>query len=140
LNVDDAIVMVPFLERDELAAIYRRAAVLLQTSESEGFGLPLIEALACGCPVIASDIPVLREVGGQAAEYCVVGHVESWKESVVRLLRSRTQPDREWDLRRRHGLDRAEQFSWAENARQTERIYRQVLDAAALGTPAAMHR
>lgn len=53
------------LERCQIAELYRRAAVVLLTSEAEGFGLPLIEALACGAIVVASDIPVFREVGGR---------------------------------------------------------------------------
>ena len=63
----DAIVVLPFVDRATLAAVYRRAALALLPSEREGFGLPLVEALACGTPVVASDIPVLREVGGDAA-------------------------------------------------------------------------
>jgi glycosyltransferase involved in cell wall biosynthesis len=127
LNVEHAIVVLPFLERDVLAAVYRRAALLLHTAESEGFGLPLIEAMACGCPVVASDLPVLREVGAQAAVYCRVADVNRWKDQVLDLLRERIQPGDVWELRRQTGIAHAARFSWAENARQTARIYRKVL-------------
>ena len=63
LQLEDAIVVLPFLDRSTLAAVYRQSAVLLLPSEREGFGLPVLEALACGTPVIASDIEALREVG-----------------------------------------------------------------------------
>jgi glycosyltransferase involved in cell wall biosynthesis len=74
------------IDRASLADLYRRAALLLQTSEGEGFGIPVIEALACGCSVAASDLPVLREAGGPAAVYCPVGEVEAWVAMVSRLL------------------------------------------------------
>ena len=64
------IVVLPFLDRSTLAAVYRRSALVLLPSEREGFGLPVLEALACGTPVVASDIEALREVGGDAATYC----------------------------------------------------------------------
>jgi glycosyltransferase involved in cell wall biosynthesis len=131
LGVAPAIVTVPFLERDVLAAIYRRAALLLHTAEAEGFGLPLIEAMACGCPVLASDLPVLREVGGEAVDYCPVAGVEAWANSAIRLLAERTRNEGAWDLRVQAGLERAQRFSWSENARQTARIYGQILDQSA---------
>ena len=62
--------MLPFLDRATLAAVYRRSALVLLPSEREGFGLPVLEALACGTPVVASDIDALREVGGDAVRYC----------------------------------------------------------------------
>ncbi len=74
------------LNRRELAHLFRRAAVVLQPSEAEGFGLPVIEALACGAIVVASDLPVLREVGGDAAIYCAVGDVGEWARRVGRVL------------------------------------------------------
>ncbi|MGH7878164.1 MAG: glycosyltransferase family 4 protein, partial [Candidatus Binataceae bacterium] len=75
LGIAEAIVTVPHVSSAVLAAIYRRAALLLITSEAEGFGLPLVEALACGTPVLASDLAALREVGAGAAEYAPVGDV-----------------------------------------------------------------
>ena len=63
LGIKDRIVIMPFLDRKVLASVYRRAAVVLLPSDAEGFALPLVEAMACGRPVVASDLPVLREVG-----------------------------------------------------------------------------
>ena len=74
------------IARPALAELYRRAAVVVQPSEAEGFGLPVVEALACGAAVVASDIPVLREVGGTAAVYCPVGEVPAWVEVMDRVL------------------------------------------------------
>jgi glycosyltransferase involved in cell wall biosynthesis len=128
LNIRDAIVSLPFLERDVLAAVYRSATLLVHTAESEGFGLPLVEAMACGCTVIASDIPVLREVGGSAAIYCRVADVDDWRITVTRLLRESTQNRDRWELYRAKSLENAARFSWAENARQTSLVYRKVLE------------
>jgi glycosyltransferase involved in cell wall biosynthesis len=127
LSIGHAVLVLPFLERAVLAAIYRRADLLLHTAEAEGFGLPLIEAMACGCPVVASDIAVLREVGGAAAAYCPVAGVQAWKDRVIRLLEERAHHNSAWELRRSEALARAARFSWAENARRTARVYGQVL-------------
>jgi glycosyltransferase involved in cell wall biosynthesis len=124
LGIGDKIVTLPFLERPMLAAMYRRAALLLQTSDAEGFGLPLVEAMACGCPVVASDIPIFREVGEAAASYCAVGEIGAWSDTIVRLLSERAQNPSAWSQRRQAGITRAAHFSWAENARRTADIYR----------------
>ena len=82
LGVADAIVTLPFVDRRVLASVYRRAALVLQPSEREGFGLPVAEALACGTPVVSSDIPALREAGGSGAIYCRVGDLDAWTAAV----------------------------------------------------------
>ncbi len=124
LGILDAITMLPFLERELLAAMYRRATLLLQTSEAEGFGLPVVEAMACGCPVVASDIPILREVADAAASYCDVGDIEAWSRTVAGLLRENVNEPGAWRNRRAPAIKRAARFSWTENARQTVGIYR----------------
>ena len=129
-QLGDAIVTLPFLERDILAAVYRRGTLLLHTADAEGFGLPLIEAMACGCPVVASDLPVLREVGGPGASYCKVADIEAWHQTLLPLLEERLQRPSAWELRRQEGINWASRFSWAENARQTAEIYRKVMEKA----------
>jgi glycosyltransferase involved in cell wall biosynthesis len=124
LGMDSEVVELGYLKRNVLAAAYRRADLLVHTAEAEGFGLPLVEAMACGCQVIASDLPVLREVGGPAAVYCAVGDIESWRDAVLSALQ--TGPDE-----RKFGCERAlanaARFSWVENTAQTAQIYDQVL-------------
>jgi glycosyltransferase involved in cell wall biosynthesis len=127
LGIENAVHVLPKLTRNVLAAVYRHSDLLMHTADGEGFGLPLIEAMACGCPVVASDLPVLREVGGMAAAYCPVADVSVWKETVVRLLREKLEKRGAWELRRQQAIEYAAQFSWAENAQQTVRIYQQVL-------------
>jgi glycosyltransferase involved in cell wall biosynthesis len=128
LGLADAIVVLPFVDRSTLAAVYRRAALALLPSEREGFGLPLVEALACGTPVVASDIPALREVGGSAASYCPVGDVASWRESVLQLLDERERVPQAWRQRRHIGLERAAEFSWSRYTDRVTDIYRVLAD------------
>ena len=89
LGLADRISVRRFVDDRTLAALYRRAALVLQPSEREGFGLPLLEAMACGTPVVASDLPVLREVGGAAVEYCPVGDTDAWVRAVSALVDER---------------------------------------------------
>ncbi|MGA9771227.1 MAG: glycosyltransferase family 1 protein [Blastocatellia bacterium] len=128
LNLSKAIITLPFLERDVLAAVYRRAALVLQPSDGEGFGLPVIEAMASGASVIASDIPVLKEVGGTAAAYCRVANVSEWSEQAVALIHERfTNPDL-WSARQAAGLAQAGKFTWAVYAQKVTRLFEEVLN------------
>lgn len=129
LKLEDSIHLLSGLTSGVLAAVYRRADLLLQTSENEGFGLPVLEALACGCPVLASDIPVLHEVGGSAAGYCPVGDIVGWRDAVVRLAREWATDRRARERRSQEGVAHAAHFSWAEAAGQLTRVYESVLSA-----------
>jgi glycosyltransferase involved in cell wall biosynthesis len=71
------------ITREELAAHYRSAVAVLLPSTSEGFGLPVIEALACGAAVVVSDIPVLCQVGGDGAVRCAVDDLDAWRAAVL---------------------------------------------------------
>ena len=130
LGLGDAVVSLPFLDRATLAAVYRRASLLLQPSSAEGFGLPVAEAMACGAVPVVSDIPALREVGGDAASYCPVDDVEAWSLTVERLLAERRDDPVAWAAREASAVERASRFSWAETARATEQVYRRVLVGA----------
>jgi glycosyltransferase involved in cell wall biosynthesis len=99
------------LARADVARYYRGAALVLLPSEAEGFGLPVIEALACGAAVVASDLPVLREVGGDAVVYRPVGDVAAWAEAVCGLL---AHPERAPGREVR--LQRAARYTWAAHA------------------------
>ena len=126
LAVDDAIVHLPFLERPELASVYRRAALVLLPSDREGFGLPVVEALACGTPVLASAIESLIEVGGSVVSHCEVGDLACWVSTTVALLAEREKEPVQWEQRRRQGLQMAARFSWRKYAEDMSRIYEAV--------------
>lgn len=127
LGIGDAVSRLPFLDREALAAVYRRADLALQPSDAEGFGLPVVEALACGVPVAASDLPVLREVGGESVTFCPPGEVERWGEAVVELLREREDEPARWAARRMAGLEHARAFSWREYTLKMVEAYREVV-------------
>jgi glycosyltransferase involved in cell wall biosynthesis len=101
-----------FLSDHVLAALYRRAACVVQPSLAEGFGLPALEAMASGTPLIASRIPALEEVCGDAAEY--FDDTEQLPGVILRMLQD---PARR-DALARAGLSRAGAFAWDASARR----------------------
>lgn len=133
LGIADAIVTLPFFsprqaaDRATLAAVYRRASLCLQPSEAEGFGLPVAESLACGTPILASDIPVLREVGGPAASFAPVGDPEAWSESILALLATRRHDPAAWRRLRDQGLAWASRYRWTNHVDRLAELYRDVL-------------
>jgi glycosyltransferase involved in cell wall biosynthesis len=115
------------LPRQELAAWYRGAKVVLQPSEAEGFGLPLIESLACGAVVVASDLPVFREIAGNAVIFAPVGDVPVWTETIRGVLRGTLAPPAA-EVRRAV----AGRYSWATHARIIAEGYRSLLSTNAV--------
>jgi len=127
LGLRETVTVLPFVDRRVLAAVYRRATLLLQPSEREGFGLPVAEAMASGTPVVASRIPALVEVGGQAATYCPVGDVRAWVATISELLDERASSSEDWQQRCTASLAQARRFSWREHARRMTVLYRDLL-------------
>jgi glycosyltransferase involved in cell wall biosynthesis len=122
LGVGDRVRFVAQLELDELVTILQGARALLQPSYAEGFGLPALEAAACGCPVVASDIPPLREVLGDAALFVQSGAVKDWAAAIGRVA---TDAGLRAILCAK-GVERARCFSWDRTARATLQAYREV--------------
>jgi glycosyltransferase involved in cell wall biosynthesis len=127
LGLEPHVQVLPFLDRHVLASLYRRAALVLQPSEREGFGLPVAEAKACGTMVVASDLPPLREVGGEGAAYCPVGDIKTWTETVSTLLDERVSTPEAWKARCDAGLVDARRFDALEHARLMIDVYRELL-------------
>jgi glycosyltransferase involved in cell wall biosynthesis len=126
LGVADHIVQMPPLDREQLAEQYRHATLVLLPSDREGFGLPLVEAMACGTPVVASRIPALTEIGGDAAVLCTPGDIPAWVETVTRLLEEKARDERAWQARRDAGVRQAARFDWKTYAGQMTNLYCQV--------------
>lgn len=122
LCTDDAVRRQPYLPEASLDDIYAGAHALLFLSSYEGFGLPVIEAQIRGLPVITSDLPVLREVGGDGA--CYVDR-ESPQAIADALARLKSEPDFRATLIEA-GHENAARFTWEDAARQTLAVYGEV--------------
>jgi glycosyltransferase involved in cell wall biosynthesis len=109
-----------FVTAERLAAIYRGATALVMPSLEEGFGLPVAEAMASGTPVIASDIPSLREVAGDAALYVDPRSTTSLVDAMMRVADMR-------DELAARGRRRAALFTWRRCAELTRQVYRSVV-------------
>lgn len=126
LGVLNRLIEAPSLERWELAGLYRLASLVLQPSASEGFGLPVTEAIASGSLVLASDLPVLREAGGPWACYEPVGDLHAWNARALQLLLA--QRIEETPHVESEGRSWARQrFTWDAHARAVAAVYSRVL-------------
>ena len=108
----DALVVHDGTSEDDYRALLATATALVTTSLDEGFGLPLVEAMALGTPVVVSDIPIFREIGGDAALYVPAKDASA----VASAIRSLEDPA-EWVARSTASRARAAQFSWDRSAR-----------------------
>jgi glycosyltransferase involved in cell wall biosynthesis len=116
------------VDPEELPAIYNLARALAHPAWYEGFGLPPLEAMACGTPVVVADTSSLPEVVGDAGMVVPAGDVEAWRKALERVL---DDTDLAADLRHR-GILRAAQFSWERAGRLT---WRAIDDAMGRGAP-----
>jgi len=128
-----SVIVLPYLERHVLAALYRRVALAVLPSEREGFGLPLLEAMSCGTPVVASDLPALREVGGNVTTYRAVCDIDGWTDAVLELITERREHPARWAARRRDILGRARNFSWERYTHRMVELYQEILGGIAGG-------
>ena len=108
LGLADAVTFLDYLTGPELRRLYVRADCFVLPSLGEGFGIPVLEAMACGTPVVTSDVPALREVAGEAAVFVDPRDAGGLAEAMYQVLTSRALRE---DLRER-GLRRVQAFSW----------------------------
>ena len=123
LELRDHVRYVGFVADEDLPDLYRGAEVFVYPSLYEGFGLPILEAMACGVPVITSNRSSLPEVAGQAALLIEPTQPEALAAAMSAVISDHAQSA---ELRRR-GLARAKDFSWEAVARQTLKVYRTVV-------------
>jgi glycosyltransferase involved in cell wall biosynthesis len=117
------LVFTGFVSEKELAVLYKNAQAFVFPSLEEGFGIPVLEAMACGCPVISSNYASLPEVGGEAAIYFDPRNIQDMMEKIEQVLNSS-------ELKKKlkeNGLKRSKQFNWKTLAEQTLEVYNSAL-------------
>jgi glycosyltransferase involved in cell wall biosynthesis len=117
-EVINSVILVNGLDDNQLGEFYSSASVFVFPSLSEGFGIPPLEAMACGCLVVASSAASIPEVCGDAAIYADPRNPFAFAEAIWQLL---TQPELQASLRER-GFGQAKKFRWEEPARQLIKI------------------
>jgi glycosyltransferase involved in cell wall biosynthesis len=122
-NAEPRVRFLPFISVNELITLYQQASAMLYISLYEGFGIPLLEAFSCGCPVVASDTTSIPEVAGDAAFYVDPTNSSAIESAIVRLC---ADTGLQSELRAL-GFRRAKQFSWEKTATKTLEVYRSLL-------------
>ncbi len=122
LGISDDVVFVGGVPLEETAAFYRAAELLVYPSFNETFGLPILEAMACGCPVVTSNVSAMPEIAGGAALLCDPKTPASIAQAIVDAAGSHS------DQLRHLGLQRAALFTWGATASATLDVYREVAD------------
>jgi glycosyltransferase involved in cell wall biosynthesis len=123
--VRDAVLLPGYVPDADLPAVYAGAQALILPSLYEGFGLPVLEAMACGTPVVASCISSIPEVGGEAALYFDPADTEAMTEAIRRPLRDAALCEK----MRERGLAQAARFSWERAAAETRAVYDEIRKA-----------
>lgn len=118
----DRVLLTGYLHDEDLCALYSACRVFVYPSLYEGFGLPLVEAMACGAPVVTSDIPSIRETVADSARCVDPVSVDDLARAIEELL-SDAEMNRHFSLA---GMQRVKSFSWEQTALRTWQVYREV--------------
>jgi glycosyltransferase involved in cell wall biosynthesis len=120
LGLEKNVLLLGGRRHEDLPPIYSRAKVALCLSQAESFGMTQLEAMACGCPVVASDLPFAREVSADAALFVPFDDIDAIANGVLRILQD---PGLAAELRRR-GLERVRHYTWDATARAVHEYIR----------------
>ena len=112
-----------FISDKELAKVYNLASLFVFPSFYEGFGLPPLEAMACGTPVVCSNASSLPEVGGDAVLYCNPHDTDDIKDKIAMVLQDKELQKEMIDK----GLQQAKKFSWEKSAQEHKRVFSELM-------------
>ena len=124
LKISEKIIRTGFVADSDLAGIYNLAKVLVLPSLAEGFGLPVLEAIQAGCPVVCSNIPVLKEVAEDSVIFINPNSQENLASAIQKVLQFNNS---QLEVLKKKGLDQAKKFSWAKTAQETIKVYAKVI-------------
>jgi len=122
-GVGESVVMPGYVPEEDMPALFACARMLLLPSWYEGFGLPILQAQACGTPVLAADAASMPEVGGSAAMYAN----PSEPEHIATTMKTLMDEDSLWERLRAAGLENVKRFSWDDTARRTLNVLLETL-------------
>lgn len=122
-GIENSVEFRGYVPDSELVELYNSASVYVRMAGYEGFGLPPIEAMACGCPVVTTDVGSLPEVVDEAGITLPYINVDAFVDAVYSLLTD-TQM---WKKYQGRGLERAADFSWEQTASETVQVYEEVI-------------
>ncbi|MDP8259083.1 MAG: glycosyltransferase family 1 protein [Candidatus Aadella gelida] len=123
LGVADRVVFTDYVDDDDLPALYNLAKLFVYPSFYEGFGLPVLEALSSGCPVIASNVSSIPEIVGEAGILLAPDDTEGLTNSFKKFDENRSMQLELSDM----GIERSKKFSWQRTAEETLDVYRKIL-------------
>jgi len=122
LSLGERVKFIGWVSREDLSLLYLNADLFVFPSLFEGFGLPILEAMSCGVPVITSNYGAMAEVAGEAALLVDPYNIDEIAEAMYKVL---TDKNLRENLIKK-GLERAKQFSWEKTAKETLKIYKEV--------------
>jgi len=124
MGLEDRVIFTDYVPEDDLVYLYNGAEFFIYPSLWEGFGLSAIEAMACGCPVAASNIPVFKEVIQESGLYFDPEDVEDIAQAMFKLI----EDDNLRQNLQEKGSQRAKFFSWEKTARETLNVYKEAVE------------
>lgn len=122
LGITNNIIKLGFVPDADLVAVYNLASVYIQPSFYEGFGLPVLEAMSCGCPVLSSNKSSLPEIGGNAIGYFDPENTTEMSSNLISMMEDVKLRN---ELRKK-GLIQAKKFSWDKTAKETLKVYEKI--------------